>query len=188
MPVSLPPPQKPSPPPPASNLPPQFHSERGRRTLALFGVGALVMVAAFVLFTAAQFFYLVRSGNARVSSAVPADLPAEVPFCTGFEPNRSFSTALDGGKHFLVQGTCPENHLQLDNDLTRLLQYNGWTVHDDGQGTLSSYSYDRHQRLDISINPNGVPANQAAVTVEVWTGLKRAPDGFPREATTGSAR
>lgn len=152
--------------------------------LALFGGGALVLVVGFLIFTGAEFLYLMRSGTTQVSSTVPADLPHEVPFCTGFVPNRAFSTKLEGGKHFIIQGDCPENHLQLDNDLTRLLQYNGWTVHDDGQGTLSTYSYERQQRLDIGLNGNNSPSNQTAVTIELWTGLTHPPDGFARPATS----
>jgi len=183
LPVGLPPPQTPPAPPPGSSLPPRFHTERGRRTLALFGVGALVLVLGFLIFTGAEFLYLVRSGNTRVSSTVPSDLPSEVPFCTGFLPNRSFSTKLDDGKHYIIQGDCPENQLQLDDDLTRLLQYKGWTVHDDGQGTLTTYSYQRHQRLDIGMTGSNSPSNQTAVTMELWTGLKQPPDGFPAQAT-----
>ena len=179
MPVGLPPPQAPQSP---NSVPPQFSTERGRRTLALFGIGALVLVLGFLIFTGAEFLYLVRSGNTQVTSTVPADLPPQVPFCTGFQPNRSFSTKVDGGMHYLIQGDCPENLLQLDNDLTRLVQYNGWTVHDDGQGTLTTYSYERQQQLDIGMNDSNSPSNQTAVTMEIWTNQKRPPDGFPTKA------
>ena len=140
----------------------------------------------FLLFAGVEFVYLVRSGNTQVTSTLPTDLPKEVPFCTGFRPNRAFSNQLEDGRHYVVEGDCPENRLQLDDDLTRLLQYNGWTVHDDGQGTLSSYSYARHQRLDIGVSDNNSPSNQASVTLELWTGLKQPPDGFPAPAPSSS--
>ncbi|MFN2462906.1 MAG: hypothetical protein ABR573_03255 [Candidatus Dormibacteria bacterium] len=189
MPVGLPPPRTPAPPRPSGDLPPQFHTPRGRRTLALFGAGALVLVLGFLAFTAVEFFFLMRGGsNTVVSTTIPADLPAQVPFCTAFKASRSFSTPVEGGRHFLVQGDCPENRLQLEDDLIGLMKDNGWTVHDDGQGSLTSYSYDRHQRLDIGINDSNSPANQAAVTVEVWTGLTHPPDGFPRPSVSPSPR
>ena len=182
MPVGLPPPQTPPAGPPPNSIPPHFTTERGRRTLAMFGIGALVLVLGFLVFSGAEFLYLVRSGNTQVSTAVPADLPHEVPFCTGFVPNRSFSTRADGGMHYLVQGDCPENLLQLDDDLTVLLRRNGWTAHDDGRGTITSYSYERHQRLDIGMTDNNSPSNQAAVTMEIWTNQNAPPDGVASTA------
>jgi hypothetical protein len=157
--------------------------------MLLFGIGAVVLVLVFVLVVGSSIFYLLTNGKTQVlSNRLPPGFPREVPLCAGFTPSRSFSTPQDGGTHFLVQGDCPENLLQLDDDLTRMMQYNGWTVHDDGQGSLSSYSYDRHARLDVGMTNDNSPANESAVQIDVWTGLTRPPDGFPSPVASASPR
>jgi hypothetical protein len=156
--------------------------------LLLFSVGALVLVFGFLIFAGAAALYFVRNGRAQVTDTLPADLPGEVPICTGFQPAHTIIVDAAGGKRYDIQGDCPENRLQLNDDLVKQMEYLGWTVHDDGQGNLSAYDYTRRERLDVGLSDSTNTSNQTTVTIELQTAVTAVPSGFPRPTPSPSPR
>ncbi|HEV1997425.1 MAG TPA: hypothetical protein VGR61_04750 [Candidatus Dormibacteraeota bacterium] len=167
------------PPRPGASPPPPRAGSGGRRVLLLFSIGALVLVFGFLIFAGAAALYFVRNGKAQVTETLPANLPKEIPICTGFQPAHTIIVDVAGGRRYDIQGDCPVNRLQLNDDLINQLEYLGWTVHDDGQGNLSGYSYTRQERLDVGLTDSTGSSNQTTLMIELQTAVKAAPSGFP---------
>ncbi|HEY8739389.1 MAG TPA: hypothetical protein VIN56_02190 [Candidatus Dormibacteraeota bacterium] len=185
--MALPPNRPPVPgPPPRSSIPPQYQGQSGRRVLLFFSIGAVILVAGFLLFAGAEALYLVRNGKAQVTDTLPANLPKQIPICTGFKPAHTIVVETGGGKRYEVQGDCPENRLQLVDDLTNQMQYIGWTVHDDGTGALSAYDYERHQLIELTLADSASGSNQTTVTMDMQTGVTAVPSGFARPSPSPS--
>ncbi|MFN2465140.1 MAG: hypothetical protein ABR598_02615 [Candidatus Dormibacteria bacterium] len=136
-------------------------------------------MAGFLVFAGAEAFYLVKNGKATVSDTLPANLPKQIPICTGFRAGHTIVVNAAGGKRYEVQGECPESRPQLVDDLTNQMAYIGWTVHDDGAGNLSGYDYQRHQRIDVALNNSSSQANQTTVTIDLQTEVNGVPSDFP---------
>lgn len=176
------------PPPTPGPLPPEVHGPRGRRTLLLFSVGAIILVLGFLGFAGAEALYLISNGKAQVTDTLPSNLPREIPICTGFSPAHTFVVDLGHGKRYEVQGDCPENRLQLVEDLTNQMASGAWTVHDDGAGNLSGYDYERHERIDIALVDSNNASNQTTVTIQMETGVNQVPSDFPQPSPSPSKR
>ena len=184
--AQLPPPSPGNNLPPPGPLPPQFHGARGRRTLLLFSIGAIILVAGFLVFAGAEALYLVRNGKAQVSDTLPANLPKEIPICTGFIPAHTFVVDLGNGKRYEVQGDCPESSVQLVDDMTNQMASGGWTVHDDGAGNLAGYDYERHERIDVALVDSSSASNQTTVTIQMETHVDQVPSDFPPRSASPS--
>lgn len=148
--------------------------------MLFFSIGAVILVAGFIIFAGAEAYYMVKNGKATVSDTLPANLPKQIPICTGFKPAHTIVLDASGGKRFEVQGDCPENRLQLVDDLINLMQYAGWTVHDDGAGNLSAYDYERHAHIDVVLTDSNDSANQTTVNMDMQTGVTPVPSDFPQ--------
>lgn len=177
----LPPPSRPA-------VPPQFQGHGGRRLLLFFSIGAVILVAGFLIFAGAEAFYLVKNGKATVTDSLPSDLPRQIPICTGFKPAHTIIVDANGGKRYEVQGDCPENRLQLVDDLTSQMKFIGWTVHGDGAGNLSGYDYQHQLRIDVALNDSSSAGNQTTVTMDMQTAVRTVPADFPRPSPSPSAR
>lgn len=160
--------------------PPPEVGHGGRRVLLLFSIGALILVFGFLVFAGAAALYFVRNGRAQVTETLPANVPKEVPICVGFQPAHTIIVDVAGGKRYDIQGDCPVNRLQLNDDLTTQLEYLGWTIHDDGQGNLSGYHYTRQERVDIGLTDSTSGSNQTTLMIELQTSVKVVPSDFPR--------
>ena len=147
--------------------------------LLFFRIGALVLVLGFLVFAGAEAFYLVRNGRAQVTDTVPPDLPKEIPICDGFTPAHTIIVDTSPGKRYEVQGDCPVNRLQLVDDLTNQMAYEGWTVVDDGAGNLSGYMYTKHERIDVGLSDSSAGSNQTTVTIQLQTAVTAVPSDFP---------
>lgn len=176
------------PPPTPDPLASESHGPRGRRTLLFFGIGAIILVLGFLGFAGAEALYLIRNGKAQVSDTVPADLPKEIPICTGFSPAHTIVVDLGHGKRYEVQGDCPEDRLQLVDDVTNQMASGGWTVHNDGAGNLSGYDYERHERIDIALVDSNNASNQTTVTIQMETGVNQVPSDFPQPSPSPPKR
>ena len=185
---NLPPPRSPARPPQRGIKPasPPGSEHRGRRILLLFSIGALVLVLGFLIFAGAAAIYFVRNGKAQVTDTLPSDRPKEIPICTGFQPAHTIIVDAAGGRRYDIQGDCPENRLQLNDDLIKQMESVGWTVHDDGQGNLTAYDYTRQETLDVGLADSTSGSNQTTVTIELQTAVKAVPSGFPRPTATPS--
>jgi hypothetical protein len=150
--------------------------------MLFFSIGALVLVLGFVAFAGVTALYLLRNGRAQVTDTLPTNLPSEIPICTGFIPAHTIIVDVAGGKRYDIQGDCPVNRSQLNDDLVNKMEFLGWTVHDDGQGDLSAYDYSRHETLDITITDSSSSSNQATVMMEVQTAVTAVPSDFPKVA------
>ncbi|MEA2683955.1 MAG: hypothetical protein QOK05_2283 [Chloroflexota bacterium] len=167
------------PPPAPSPSSPEFHGPGGRRVLLLFSIGAIILVAGFLIFAGAEALYLVRNGKAQVTDTLPSNLPKEFPVCPGFIPAHTIVVDTSTGKHYDIQGDCPENRPQLVDDLTQLMASAGWTVHNDGTGDLSAYFYDKHERLDVALVDSNNASNQTTISMQIDTGVLKVPSDFP---------
>lgn len=168
------------PPPVPGPIPPEYHGGSGRRVLLVFSIGAIVLVAGFLVFAGAEALYLVRNGKAQVTDTLPSNLPKEFPICTGFIPVHTIVVDTAKGKHYDIQGDCPENRPQLVDDLTVQMESSGWTVHNDGAGTLSAYDYERHERLDAALVDSNNASNQTTVSMQIDTVVTPVPSDFPQ--------
>jgi hypothetical protein len=146
--------------------------------LLFFSIGVLVLVVFFLLFTGAAVLYLSRSGRAQVTDTLPANLPPEIPICTGFKPAHVVVVDVDGGKRYQVQGDCPENRLQLVDDMVRQMAYLGWQVRNEGGGNLSGFLSEKHERLDVALSDSSSAGNQTLVTMQMRTGVQGVPPEF----------
>ncbi|MHB8508843.1 MAG: hypothetical protein ACYDGR_09380 [Candidatus Dormibacteria bacterium] len=142
--------------------------------------GALLVTVGLLVFAGAGLYFVFRGGNthASVSSKLPADLPADVALCDHFNVQRVITTSTNGSTRYTIQGECPINPLFLHDSYVALLEYKGWTVHDDNAGNLAAYNYTQHQVLSASLGDASNP-NAAALFLEVVTGVKDPPSDFP---------
>jgi hypothetical protein len=154
--------------------------------MLVVSIGALVLVLAFLVFAAATALFLVRNG--QVSDTLPSHLPREVPICTGFMPAHVIVFDADTGKRYEIQGDCPEDSVQLDDDMIHLMEYLGWTVHDDGQGDLSAYNYEKQETLTVTLSDSSSASNQTTVMLEMQTNVKSVPSDFPPRTGSPSPR
>lgn len=166
--------------------PPGNAGSSGRRALLFFSIGALVLVLGFLVFAGATALYFVRNGRAQVTDTLPSNLPREIPICTGFQPAHTIIVDVAGGKRYDIQGDCPENTVQLNDDLVNQMEFLGWTVHDDGQGDLAGYNYAKRETIDVSLSDSSSASNQATVMIEMQTAVKTPPSDFPRSAVAPS--
>lgn len=174
------------PPPPPGPIPPEYHGAGGRRVLLLLSIGAIILVAGFLIFASAEALYLVRNGKTQITDTLPSNLPKEFPICPGFMPAHTIVVDTTKGKHYDIQGDCPESRPQLVDDMTVQMESSGWTVHNDGAGNLSAYEYERHERLDAVLVDSNNASNQTTVSMQIDTVVTAVPSGFPPRSPSPS--
>jgi hypothetical protein len=150
-------------------------------------VGAVLLVATFLIAVGLVSLLFIKHPNTSVSTPAIRDLPHELALCDHFRS--STILLLDLGrdeKRYQVTGDCPQSSLALRDVYVPQLEYLGWTVHDDGSGNLTCYSYDRKEVLNAGLSDSGNGANQSTLTVELLTGITSPPDSFPQVPSTPS--
>jgi hypothetical protein len=161
--------------------PPAAPNHGGRRAMMFLVVGAVLLVATFLIAVGLVSLVFIKHPNTSVSTPSVKDLPHELALCDNFRP--SSIVLLDLGRnerHYQVGGECPVSRLALRNLYVAQLEYLGWTVHDDGNGNLSCYNYDRQEVLNANLQDSSGSPNQSTLQVELVTGITNPPDGFPR--------
>ncbi len=143
-------------------------------------VGAVLLVATFLIAVGLVSLLFIKHPNTSVSTPTVKDLPSELALCDNFRSNSIVLLDLGKGeRHYQVTGECPTSALALRDSYVADLEYLGWTVHDDGSGNLTCYSYGRHEVLNAGIGDSSSVDNQAGLTVELITAVGSPPDGFP---------
>jgi hypothetical protein len=159
----------------------------GRRAMMFLVIGAILLVAIFLIAVGLVSLLFIKHPNTSVSTPTIKDLPHELALCDNFRSSTIVLLDLGKGeKHFQVTGDCPLSTLALRDVYVAQLEYLGWTVHDDGSGNLSCYSYARQEVLNAGLSDSSNGANQSTLSVELVTGVSGAPDGFPRVQSTPS--
>jgi hypothetical protein len=167
------------PPKPQGGVPGTGHG--GRRTMMFLVIGAVLLVATFLIAVGVVSLIFIRHPNTSVSSPSVKDLPHELALCDHFKPGNILLLDLGKGeRHYQVSGECPTSALALRDVYVAELEYIGWTVHDDGSGNLSCYSYDHGEVLNAGITDSSNGDNQSSLSVELITGVGQPPDGFPQ--------
>ncbi len=155
--------------------------------MMLLVIGGVLLVAIFLIAVGLVSLLFLKHPNTNVSTPSVKDLPHELALCDNFKPGTIVLLDLGKGeKHFQVTGDCPVSALALRDVYVAQLEYLGWTVHDDGMGNLTSYSYDRKEVLNAGLADSSNGANQATLTVELIEAVTSPPDGFPRAQPTPS--
>jgi hypothetical protein len=150
-------------------------------------IGAVLLVATFLIGVGLVSLIFIRHPNTSVSTPTVKDLPHELALCDNFKPGTIVLLDLGKGeKHFQVTGDCPLSTLALRDVYVAQLEYLGWTVHDDGSGNLTCYSYGRKEALNAGLSDSSNTANQSTLSVELVTGVTSPPDGFPPVKSTPS--
>jgi hypothetical protein len=152
----------------------------GRRAMMFLLIGGVLLVATFLIGVGVVSLIFIKHPNTSVSTPTVKNLPRELALCDNFKSGTIVLVDLGKGeKHFQVTGECPLSSLALRDLYVAQLEYLGWTVHDDGSGNLSCYSYDRKEVLNAGLSDSSNGANQSTLTVELVTGVANPPDGFP---------
>src|SRR5258708_37337709 len=143
-------------------------------------VGAVLLVATFLIAVGLVSLLFIKHPNTSVSTPTVKDLPSELALCDNFRPNSMVLVDLGKGERpYQLTGECPISSPALRDSYIADLEYLGWTVHDDGSGNLTCYSYGRHEVLNAGIGDSSSTDNQASLTVELITAVGSPPDGFP---------
>src|ERR1035437_4068175 len=149
--------------------------------------GAVLLLAIFLIAVGLVSLLFIKHPNTSLSTPTVKDLPHELALCDNFKSGTIVLLDLGKGeKHFQVTGDCPVSTLALRDVYVAQLEYLGWTVHDDGSGNLSCYSYGRQEVLNAGLGDSSNGANQSTLTMELVTGVTSPPDGFPRVQPTPS--
>src|SRR5258708_34998574 len=133
-------------------------------------VGAVLLVATFLIAVGLVSLLFIKHPNTSVSTPTVKDLPQELALCDNFRS--STIVLLDLGKgerHYQVTAECPTSALALRDSYVADLEDLGWTVHDDGHGNLTCYSYGRHEALNAGIRDSSRTDNLASLTADPIT-------------------
>jgi hypothetical protein len=150
-----------------------------RRMVMYLALGTLVLSLVFALVLGAFAYFMVKSGRARYSDQVPSDFPSDVYLCNPFFVNHSIVfDSPDNGTHYELEGDCQVSQAVLSPTYVSELEYRGWTVHDDGQGDLTAYSYETHREVSVVLNDSGAGANATTVRIVVLSRVLPVPDDF----------
>ena len=145
-------------------------------------VGSVLLVTTFLIIVGlVSLFALSKRPNASVSTPQVSELPKELMLCDNFKSSTVVLIDLGkGDRRYTVTGDCPVSALTLKDVYPARLSAVGWIVHDDGNGNLACYDYEKKEVLNAGITDSSSTPNQATLSVDMVTGVSAAPDGFPK--------